>query len=120
MNLVGLLASLSALVACSNPCDDLSEVCAYCPDQTYRQECRAIVDKQQQTVCSADLVIFRAQCPVPPSSSSIGGATSATVSGAGGQTGPRGASSSSTVSSAMTGAGGGGGAVPGQGGAGGN
>jgi len=81
-----LLASASLALGCSNPCDDLAVVCAYCPDRTYQQECVAIVDKQNHGVCSADLAIFRAQCPVPPSASSSSGSTSSLAAGSGGST----------------------------------
>jgi hypothetical protein len=100
---VWLLAPLAALplsIGCANPCDDLAEVCDACSDASYASECRAIVAKQNHSVCSADIAIFRPQCPLSPATS--GGASTVTsVTGT--------SASSSTATSSTSGAGGAGG-----------
>lgn len=68
------LAALLLTFGCANPCDELAEVCDACSDASYASECRAIVAKQNHSVCSADVAIFRAQCPSLPSTSGSGGA----------------------------------------------
>jgi len=95
------LAALPLSFGCANPCDDLAEVCDACSDASYESECRAIVAKQNHSVCSADVAIFRAQCPILPSTSSAASTVTAAV-GTSAST-----SSSSSATNSSGGAGGG-------------
>ncbi len=73
---------ITALVAgCGDPCENLAPVCADCLDASYRNDCEAIVAKQNHAVCSADLASFRDQCPARPASTN---STGSSATGAGG------------------------------------
>ncbi|MBM4376026.1 MAG: hypothetical protein FJ095_13150 [Deltaproteobacteria bacterium] len=47
---------------CSNPCDDLQDLCARCGDGDYRASCEAIAGKRNGAVCSGEVATFRAFC----------------------------------------------------------
>jgi hypothetical protein len=55
-----VLAFLSP--GCSNPCDDLEDLCARCGDVDYRASCEAIATKRNGAVCSGELASFRVFC----------------------------------------------------------
>jgi len=80
---LGLATLACALLGgCGNPCDDLAKVCADCVDKTYGASCDAVVARDNASLCSSDVPVFRAACPVPLTTSS------STASGsAGGQAG---------------------------------
>ena len=83
--LLALAATTTALATgCGDPCEELLAVCANCPDASYRTFCEAIAAKQNHAVCSADVAVFRPQCPAPPTSSSSTASASSTGLGTGG------------------------------------
>lgn len=93
-----LAVAIPLAAACADPCEDLATVCSFCPDRSYQEECLAIVAKGNHGVCSADVAIFRAQCPVPPSVTATSGATT-TAATAGASTTGTGAGGAATTGS---------------------
>jgi len=61
---------------CTNPCDDLAELCGRCADPVYRASCEAIAGKSNGAVCSGEQKSFAVFCTAEGQGGAGGAATS--------------------------------------------
>jgi hypothetical protein len=93
--------ALGPLSGCSDPCEELVEVCQRCTDATIRESCERDANGTVESVCSGRKSIYESDCPFVPnagqsSSPSAGPSSvaSAASSGAGGSAASGGAGGS--------------------------
>ena len=84
-----LLLSTAALLAagvsgCTDPCEDLEEVCQLCGDDTYYQSCTQLVQDGNQALCDLNKPTFTQTCVGRDDGSTSSGAGGSTSSGTGG------------------------------------
>ncbi len=58
---------------CSDSCEELAEVCADCPNDTYRASCNQLVARDSQSLCSQELGTFVYYCPEIDAGTTDGG-----------------------------------------------
>lgn len=74
---------LSSLVGCSDICEDLSEICARCVDEDYKQSCEETVRSSVQGVCSGRRAVFNDACPYVADATTSSSSSSASAGGGG-------------------------------------